>query len=66
MEYLVKLVMPKDEGAILLDPFAGSGSTLLACKNLGVNCMGFELDSGYAEIAEKRLENNTRQMEFNL
>lgn len=56
MEYLIKLVMPKHEGAILLDPFMGSGSTLVACKTLGVKAIGIEMNEEYCEIARKRVE----------
>jgi DNA modification methylase len=54
LEYLVKLITPPNPG-ILLDPFAGSGSTLLACKELGVPFMGIELERDYVEIIKKRL-----------
>jgi len=53
MRYLVKLVTPKR--GIVLDPFAGSGSTLIAAKKLGFNYIGIELNPEYITIAEKRL-----------
>lgn len=53
MEYLVKLVTPK--GGIVCDPFAGSGSTLIAAEKLGFNYIGIELNPEYIEIAQKRL-----------
>ena len=54
MEYLVKLV--SREGATVLDPFAGSGSTLVACKKLGRNYIGIEKEEEYTKIAEARIE----------
>jgi len=53
MEYLIKMVTPK--GGIVLDPFAGSGSTLIACKKLGRDYIGIEMEEDYIKIAEARL-----------
>jgi DNA modification methylase len=43
------------EGGAVLDPFAGSGSSLLAAKTLGRSYLGIELDAKYHVIASKRL-----------
>ena len=54
MEWLVKLV--SQEGHTILDPFAGSGSTGMACVNLDREFIGLELDPDYAKIAKRRIE----------
>lgn len=54
MKWLVKLVTP--EGGVVLDPFAGSGTTLVACKELGRSCIGIEREPEYVEIIKRRLE----------
>ncbi len=55
MEYLIRLVMPPKDG-ILLDPFAGSGTTILAAKRLGFNAIGIENQKEYCDIANARLK----------
>ena len=54
MRYLVKMVTR--EGHMVLDPFVGSGSTLIACKQLGRDYVGFEKDPNYVKIANARLK----------
>jgi site-specific DNA-methyltransferase (adenine-specific) len=54
MEYLIKLIMPPKDG-ILLDPFAGSGTTILAAHKLGIKCIGIEKQQEYCDIANARL-----------
>jgi site-specific DNA-methyltransferase (adenine-specific) len=53
MEYLVRLV--SGEGAVVLDPFAGSGTTGIACKNLNRNYILVEKEPQYVEIANSRV-----------
>jgi len=45
----------------ILDPFMGSGTTLVACQRLGRQGIGIELDPDYFEIACKRVDEATRQ-----
>lgn len=54
MEYLLTLLSTPD-GGVILDPFAGSGSTLLAAKGLGRRCIGVELTEHNCEIVKARL-----------
>ena len=62
MEFLIALVTKAD--AIVLDPFAGSGTTCLAAKNLGRHYIGIEIDTKYAQIASDRLTQSQTQMYF--
>lgn len=42
------------EALTVFDPFCGSGSTLIACENVGRRCMGVELDPAYVAVALER------------
>ncbi len=53
MRYLVKMVTPKD--GLVLDPFAGSGSTLIAAVQEGMKFIGIEREDEYVKIAERRV-----------
>ena len=54
MEWLVSLIVPP--GGVVLDPFAGSGTTLQAALNKGFTPIGIEQDADYIKLIEKRLE----------
>ena len=54
MEYLIKLV--SKEGALVLDPFLGSGTTAIACVKLNRQFIGIEKEEEYCKIAEARIK----------
>jgi site-specific DNA-methyltransferase (adenine-specific) len=64
MRYLCRLVTPP--GGTVLDPFAGSGSTLIAAYREGFASIGIERDKDYFEMATERVKNATAQMRLAL
>jgi len=57
MRYIIKLLAPPGD-PVLLDPFAGSGSSCIAALQLGIRSIGIEKNEEYVEIARKRLEHH--------
>jgi site-specific DNA-methyltransferase (adenine-specific) len=53
MQTLIELT--SIEGQLVLDPFCGSGSTLVAAKNLNREYLGFDISKEYVDIANQRL-----------
>ena len=61
MKYLIKLITPK--GGTVFDPFAGSGTTLIAAKELGYDSIGVELSEKYCKIIRDRINAITSPLE---
>ena len=61
MKYLIKLITPKN--GVVFDPFCGSGTTLIAAKELGFNSIGVELSKEYCEIIQDRINAVTSPLE---
>ena len=59
MEYLIKTY--SNEGDVILDPFAGSGTTLVGCLNTNRNYIGFEIEEKFFNIANKRIYEKQRK-----
>jgi site-specific DNA-methyltransferase (adenine-specific) len=57
IEYLLKLTTKVND--IVLDPFSGSGATLIACENLKRSCYAIEYDPKYCDVIINRWENLT-------
>ena len=60
MQYLVRMITPPN--GIVLDPFAGSGTTGIACKIDGFEFVGLELSEEYTEIANSRIQSFNEEL----
>ena len=62
LEYLI--ANSSDAGAVVLDPFLGSGTTAVAAKLLGRHYIGYELSPEYFDIAKRRLDETIYEPQF--
>ena len=51
---------------VVLDAFCGSATTMVACKNLGLNYIGFELDEHWWKVGNERLQGMDQNGNINL
>jgi DNA modification methylase len=62
---LSKLIsVASNQNDIILDPFLGSGSTIIACQKLNRKVFGFEIKEEYCDIVKKRVKDLKKQMDF--
>lgn len=66
IEIIENLIRNSTGGGVVLDPFAGSGTTCLACKHLGIEYIGFEINPKYHKIACDRLQGWNAKGELDL
>jgi DNA modification methylase len=59
MRRCVQLITP---GLTVIDPFMGSGSTLVACVREGYPCIGIEVDPAYFATACARVQDELQQL----
>jgi DNA modification methylase len=69
--YVIEYILGTGAKAVLLEPFTGGGATLSACKILGIDYVGFELDPIVAQSARDRIggvvkPSNPQQMQFTI
>ena len=50
------ILLSTDPGDVVLDPFLGAGTTAMACKRLGRDCIGIEIDKEYVKLSTERID----------
>lgn len=56
MELMREIIKIAEPNSLIIDPFAGSGSTIVAAKEAGHTAIGIEIDKRYAELAKERVQ----------
>ena len=64
VEKIVLCASPKN--GVVFDPFLGTGTTWIVCEHLRRQCIGFEMNSEFYNLAQRRFEESTRQMEMDI
>jgi DNA modification methylase len=60
-ESVMRFIVARSAAKVVLDPFMGSGTTGVACMNLGRKFIGIEIEPKYFDIACERIDNAQRQ-----
>ena len=63
---LIKKVMSIKSIKTVLDPFVGSGTTCVACRQLGVRSIGIDMEEDYLNIAKKRIADYSNERVGNI
>lgn len=56
---LMRRLIEKCPPGVIVDPFMGSGATLVACQQLGRECIGFDVDEKWCALAASRVSQGT-------
>lgn len=64
IERLVKMLVPSKSEHVVLDPFCGHGTTLLAARNSGVSYVGIDIDRNCIEAAAERLQQKSDLLSY--
>lgn len=59
------ILLTTEEGDLVVDPFAGIGTTGIACKNTNRRFIGFELSDNYTKLANERIKKHIPKLELN-